>query len=130
MGRSAVLGRPTDPPDQRIQLCVNLRQLPFDGNRLFVVALFRVLCHHERASLPGNTWLLTPIMAQEAFFLIPNLPQAPQTNAPALRTAGHTLVKKRGMAGYVPFFNAVKRPSELYSSIPAIAALSKVATKP
>ena len=47
-----------------------------DGNRLFVVALFRVLCHHDQASLPGKMWLLTPIVAKEALFLIPNLPQA------------------------------------------------------
>ena len=90
MSRSAVLRRLADPLLQGLQMGMHIGQLPFGGNGLFVVALFRVLCHHERASLPGNTWLLTPIMAKEAFFLILNLLQIPQDAAPAFGNAGHT----------------------------------------
>src|SRR5437660_5085263 len=71
---------------------MHIGQLPFDRNRLFVVALFRVLCHHERASLPGNTWSLTPTMAKEALFLILKLLQIPQDATPAFGNAGHTQI--------------------------------------
>src|SRR5437660_10394576 len=80
---------------------MHIGQLPFDRNRLFVVALFRVLCHHERASLPGNTWSLTPTMAKEALFLILKLLQIPQDATPAFGNAGHTQVITKDSSGRV-----------------------------
>jgi len=52
------------------------------------------------ASLPGDSWLLIPVMTKEALLLIPNLLQALQTIATDVRNAGHTHLNLEEM----PFF--------------------------
>ena len=68
MSRRAFLRGPTDPPDQRLDLLTNLGNLPFQRNRLIDIALFRVLCHHVQASLPGKIVVVQPHLWQTRHF--------------------------------------------------------------
>ena len=67
MSRRAVLGRLLDPLLQRVQLLMHIGQLPFDVS--IVVAIFRILCHHDSASMLGKRWLLTPTLSHRRHFL-------------------------------------------------------------